>query len=100
MPDQFDMFVSSAHAGVRKPDPKAYELAVRELDRVSREKGMGGVEAGDVLFLDDIGVNLKWAKKCGLRTIKVDLGRTKEAVKKLEDQTGVKLLDDGDRAKL
>jgi hypothetical protein len=51
-----------------------------------------------VLFLDDIGVNLKWARMGGLRTIKVDLGRTKEAVKELEEQTGVVLLED--RARL
>ncbi|KAH7132254.1 HAD-like domain-containing protein [Dendryphion nanum] len=92
--DCFDLFLSSAHIGVRKPDPKAYELAVRELDKVAREKGLGGVTAGDVLFLDDIGVNLKWARKSGLRTIKVDLGRTKEAVRELENQTGESLLDD------
>lgn len=92
--DCFDVFISSAHVGVRKPDPAAYELAVKEMDRVSREKGMGGVSAGDVLFLDDIGVNLKWARKGGLRTIKVNLGRTKDAVRELEEQTGMKLLDE------
>ncbi|KAF2867646.1 hypothetical protein BDV95DRAFT_621997 [Massariosphaeria phaeospora] len=29
----FDVFISSAHVGVRKPDARAYEMAVRELDR-------------------------------------------------------------------
>jgi hypothetical protein len=76
----FDVFISSAHVGVRKPSPEAYALAVRELDRIGRERGMGVIEARDVLFLDDIGVNLKWARKGGMRTIKVDLGRTREAV--------------------
>lgn len=71
--DWFDIYLSSAHIGVRKPDPEAYELSVRELSRVSQEKGLGRVEAGDVVFLDDIGVNLKFAKRVGLRTIKVDL---------------------------
>ncbi|KAF2196433.1 HAD-like protein [Delitschia confertaspora ATCC 74209] len=95
----FDVFVSSAHVGVRKPDPRAYELAVREMDKAAREKGdKSGVKAEEVLFLDDIGVNLKWAKKSGLRTIKVDLGKTREAVKELEKQTGLNLL--GDKAKL
>ncbi|KAF2740208.1 HAD-like protein [Polyplosphaeria fusca] len=92
--DCFDVFVSSAHVGVRKPSPEAYQLAVSELDRVARARGVGGVEAGDVLFLDDIGVNLKWARKGGLRTIKVDLGRTREAVEELERQTGMRLLDE------
>ncbi|KAF2014802.1 HAD-like protein [Aaosphaeria arxii CBS 175.79] len=98
--DCFDVFVSSAHVGVRKPDPKAYELAVRELDRVARGKGLGGVTAEEVLFLDDIGINLKWAKKSGLRTIKVNLGETKDAVRQLEEQTGLQLLPDNGRAKL
>lgn len=97
--DCFDVFISSAHVGLRKPDPKAYELAVKELDRVARERGGQGVKAEEVLFLDDIGVNLKWAKKSGLRTIKVDLGRTREAVRELELETRVKLLDE-ERAKL
>lgn len=92
--DCFDIFISSAHVGVRKPDPAAYELAVRECDRISKEKGKGPVKAKEVLFLDDIGINLKWAKKGGLRTIKVDLGKTKIAVEELERQTGLKLLDE------
>jgi beta-phosphoglucomutase-like phosphatase (HAD superfamily) len=91
--DCFDVFISSAHVGVRKPSPEAYELAVREMDRVGRAKGMGSVRAGDVVFLDDIGINLKWAKKGGLRTIKVDLGRTREAVEELERVTGMNLLE-------
>lgn len=95
MPDHFDVFVSSAHAGVRKPDPGAYEIAVRELDRVSRERGKGGVRADEVLFLDDIGANLKGAKVCGLRTLKVELGRTREAVGVLEGLVGVRLLEGG-----
>lgn len=97
--DCFDVFISSAHVGLRKPDPKAYELAVRELSRVAEERGEGKVEAGEVLFLDDIGVNLKWAGKSGLRTIKVNLGRTRDAVLELERETGVRLLEEG-RAKL
>ncbi|KAF2185690.1 HAD-like protein [Zopfia rhizophila CBS 207.26] len=92
--DCFDIYISSAHVGMRKPDPKAYELAVRELDKISRDRGKGGVTAEDVLFLDDIGINLKWAKKSGLRTIKVDLGKTKDAVRALEMQVGIKLLDE------
>lgn len=96
--DMFEIFISSAHSGVRKPEPAAYELAVNELSRISQSKGLGKVDPSDVLFIDDIGINLKWAKKGGLRTIKVDLGKTKVAVEELERQTGLKLLDE--RAKL
>jgi hypothetical protein len=96
----FDVFISSAHVGLRKPDPRAYELAVRECNRIAKEKGLSEIKAEDVLFLDDIGVNLKWAKKSGLRTIKVDLGRTKEAVKALEAETGMDLGSGEKKAKL
>jgi hypothetical protein len=100
--DCFDVFISSAHVGIRKPDPEAYKLAIREAERVGREKGIvkGGVEPGDVVFLDDIGVNLKFARQVGLRTIKVDLGRTKDAVRELERVIGMRLLDDGEKSRL
>ncbi|EMD58916.1 hypothetical protein GGP41_000573 [Bipolaris sorokiniana] len=94
----FDIFLGSAAVGVRKPDPEAYKLAVREMDKIAKKKGMGEVTAGDTLFLDDIGINLKFAKKTGLRTIKVNLGKTKQAVMELEEAVGIPLLDE--KAKL
>lgn len=97
----FDVFVSSAHVGLRKPDPKIYQHAVREVDQFARQNasshrgrqlGWGaGVKAGEILFLDDIGANLKGAKQAGFRTIKVNLGRSFEAVAELEQVTGLKL---------
>ncbi|OCK74624.1 HAD-like protein [Lepidopterella palustris CBS 459.81] len=96
--DRFDIFISSAHIGLRKPDARIYELAVRELDRESRRRGGDGVTAADVLFLDDIGANLKGARAVGMRTLKVELGRTEEAVRELERATGLKLL--GEKARL
>lgn len=92
--DQFDTFISSAHVGLRKPDPKIYELAVREMDKESRRRGLGDVNVGDVLFLDDIGSNLKGARAVGMRTLKVDLGKTEAAVRELERATGMKLLEE------
>jgi hypothetical protein len=94
----FDIFLGSAAVGVRKPDPEAYKLSVREMDKIAQKKGLGRVTAEDTLFLDDIGINLKFAKKTGLRTIKVNLGQTKDAVKELEDQVGIPLFDE--KAKL
>ncbi|RMZ70708.1 HAD-superfamily hydrolase subfamily IA variant 3 [Pyrenophora seminiperda CCB06] len=90
----FDIFLGSAAVGVRKPDPKAYKLAVREMDEIAKQRGMGGVTAGETVFLDDIGINLKFAKKTGLRTIKVDLGKTRDAVLELEKAVGIPLLND------
>ena len=97
----FDVFISSAHVGVRKPDPRMYALAVQRVDEFAkthaheeRARGLGwesGADPGDILFLDDIGENLKAAKKSGFGTIKVPLGRAYEAVDELEKVTGMKL---------
>jgi FMN phosphatase YigB (HAD superfamily) len=102
----FDMFISSAHVGLRKPDPAIYKLALEEVDKFAREnagtrgRGLGwedGVKAEEVLFLDDIGENLKAGKAAGFQTIKVHLGRAFEAVDQLEDVTGLKLAGDHPR---
>ncbi|PYH48435.1 60S ribosomal uL18 domain-containing protein [Aspergillus saccharolyticus JOP 1030-1] len=67
---QFDFFISSAHTGLRKPDQKIYEAALQEMNRIAKEQGRGEVRASDIVFLDDIGENLKGAKKAGMRTLK------------------------------
>jgi FMN phosphatase YigB (HAD superfamily) len=99
----FDVFVSSAHVGLRKPDPKIYELALQEVNKYAKEhaatKGkdlgwVGGIKSEDVIFLDDIGENLRAAKKAGFGTIKVNLGMAYEAVAALEELTGLKLAGD------
>ncbi|MCJ1352133.1 MAG: hypothetical protein MMC33_002117 [Icmadophila ericetorum] len=92
---QFDIFISSAEVGLRKPHREIYELAIKMLDEFDREKrGGSGIKAGDILFLDDIGQNLKMAREVGMRTIKVLLGKTWRAVKELEEATGVELMDE------
>jgi putative hydrolase of the HAD superfamily len=58
----FDVVVESQAVGMRKPDPRIYELACREL----------GVRPPETAFLDDIGANLKSARALGIHTIKVD----------------------------
>ncbi|KAG9232830.1 epoxide hydrolase [Amylocarpus encephaloides] len=97
----FDLFISSAHVGLRKPSPEIYALALKEIDDFSRENASGrggkelgwkdGVKADEILFLDDIGENLKAGKKAGFRTLKVNLGRAFEAVDELEKVTGLKI---------
>ncbi|OTB15035.1 hypothetical protein K445DRAFT_318408 [Daldinia sp. EC12] len=103
----FEVFVSSAHVGLRKPDPKIYQHALNEVDKYARlhaDEGRGrslgwteGVKPDDVIFLDDIGENLKAAKALGFRTIKVPLGKSFEAVDELEAITGLKLAGDHPR---
>jgi putative hydrolase of the HAD superfamily len=57
----FDVVIESAVVGLRKPDPRIYELALSTL----------GVDANDTVFLDDLGINLKPARAMGMTTIKV-----------------------------
>ena len=58
----FHVFIESSRVGLRKPDPRIYQLTCREL----------GVEPAQTAFLDDIGRNLKSARALGMTTIKVD----------------------------
>src|SRR5262249_39446588 len=57
----FDVVVESAVEGLRKPDPRIYELVWERRD----------VLASEAVFLDDLGVNLKPAREMGMATIKV-----------------------------
>jgi putative hydrolase of the HAD superfamily len=59
--DLFDVVIQSAVVGLRKPDPRFYLLACRELE----------IEPSAAVFLDDLGVNLKPARQLGMQTIKV-----------------------------
>src|SRR5207302_1752379 len=58
----FDVVVESSRVGIRKPDPRFYELACDSL----------GVQPVEAVFLDDLGQNLKPARAMGMTTIKVD----------------------------
>ena len=93
----FSVFIASAEVGLRKPHPEIYELAIKRLDKFDREKGESGITAQDIVFLDDIGQNLKAAKDTGMRTIRVQLGKTWRAVKELEGVIGVELMDERTR---
>jgi hypothetical protein len=90
----FEVFISSAHVGMRKPERRVYELAVQEIQKLGTERAER-IEPGDILFLDDIGGNLKAAREVGMRTIKVTLGRVRDAVKELEGQVGISLIEEG-----
>ena len=72
----FDAVLESRVLGVRKPDPRFYELAC---DAV-------GVRPDESVFLDDLGVNLKPARALGMHTIKVT--DPDEALAELERVTG------------
>ena len=58
---RFHHVVESSKAGVRKPEPRFYELACELAD----------VKPVECVFLDDLGINLKPAAAMGMTTIKV-----------------------------
>ncbi len=57
----FDHVIESSKAGVRKPDPRIYQMMCEAL----------GVDPRACVYLDDLGVNLKPAREQGMVTIKV-----------------------------
>ena len=59
--DLFDLVVESSRIGIRKPEPEFYTYACEQL----------AVAPTQVVFLDDLGINLKPARVLGMRTIKV-----------------------------
>ena len=69
----FDFVFESSKENVRKPDPKFYQLACKR----------GKVNPNEVIFLDDLGINLKPAKALGMKTIKVV--RAEDALQDLQD---------------
>lgn len=93
----FEVYVASAEVGMRKPSRDIYEVAIKRLDEFDREQGGSGITAKDIIFLDDIGENLKMGKTVGMRTIKVQLGKTWRAVKELEEELGMELMDERTR---
>jgi putative hydrolase of the HAD superfamily len=76
----FDALVESRVVGMRKPDPRIYQLVCRRL----------GVEPSQAAFLDDIGTNLKPAKALGMHTIKVV--EPEQALRELGTLVGFDLL--------
>lgn len=75
----FDHVIESAKTGIRKPDPRIYEMMCEAL----------GVKPAACVYLDDLGVNLKPARAMGMVTIKVESGP--QAIAELEAATGMAL---------
>ena len=75
----FDVVIESSLVGVRKPDPRIYEMACEAL----------GVAPTAAVYLDDLGVNCKPARALGMTTIKVT--STDQALADLETAVGFSL---------
>ena len=59
---RFDHVIESSKAGVRKPDPRIYQMMCSAL----------GVEPAACIYLDDLGINCKPAAALGMAAIKVE----------------------------
>lgn len=57
----FECVIESSKLGMRKPDPRIYQYACERM----------GVRPEEVVYLDDLGINLKPARALGMTTIKV-----------------------------
>ena len=77
----FEVIVQSSVEGVRKPEPAFYERALERL---------GGLAPTEVVFLDDLGVNLKPARAMGMTTIKV--GDPVVALRELQELVDLELV--------
>ena len=58
---EFERVVESSQLGLRKPDPRIYQHACELM----------AVAPAEVVYLDDLGINLKPARQLGMTTIKV-----------------------------
>ena len=59
--DLFDFIFESKEIGLRKPDQAFYDYVLEKVNTSPEE----------IIFLDDLGINLKPAKAMGITTIKV-----------------------------
>ncbi len=69
----FDHLLESSKVGVRKPEPRIYEMMLEALSLPARA----------CVFLDDLGVNLKPPQAMGMATIKVPFGDVAPAIREL-----------------
>ncbi len=76
---RFEHVIESSKAGVRKPDPRIYQMMCEKL----------GVEPGECIYLDDLGINCKPAAQLGMHAIKVTSGE--QALADLSAVLGVPL---------
>ena len=75
----FDHLIESSKVGLRKPDPRIYQMMCDALN----------VVPSACVYLDDLGGNCKPARAMGMTTIKVESGP--QAIAELERATGMTL---------
>jgi putative hydrolase of the HAD superfamily len=76
---RFEHVIESSKAGVRKPDPRIYQMMCDALS----------VKPEHCIYLDDLGINCKPAAVLGMHAIKVTSGE--QAIKELSDILNLQL---------
>lgn len=76
---RFEHVIESSKAGVRKPDPRIYQMMCENL----------GLEPAACIYLDDLGINCKPAAQLGMHAIKVTSGQ--QALADLSGVLGLRL---------
>ena len=61
---RFDHVIESSKVGIRKPDPRIYQMMCDAL----------GIQSAECIYLDDLGINCKPAAAIGMAAIKVTSG--------------------------
>jgi epoxide hydrolase-like predicted phosphatase len=105
--DYFDFVVESCRIGLRKPDQSIYQKACQLLQvepkQVTTHITIDHSDAitivtMQVVFLDDLGVNVKAARSMGMNTIKVN--SQEQALKELSQQLDLDLVAITHKSKL
>ncbi|HTK61105.1 MAG TPA: HAD family phosphatase [Pseudonocardia sp.] len=73
----FEFVIDSSEVGMRKPEPRIFQLALDKL----------GVAPGEAVMLDDIAVNVEAARSLGMHAIHVG-ARAEEALAELDELLG------------
>jgi putative hydrolase of the HAD superfamily len=76
---RFDHVIESSKVGIRKPDPRIYQMMGEAL----------GVDLAQCIYLDDLGINCKPAAALGMHAIKVTSGA--QALSELAAALGIDL---------
>lgn len=71
--EMFDVFIDSSEVGMRKPEKRIYELALKMGSEKLVADGKSVLKGENVVMLDDLGINLKTASDLGMKTIRAPL---------------------------
>ncbi|CAD5215535.1 unnamed protein product [Bursaphelenchus xylophilus] len=78
--EKFDVIVESCRVGLRKPDPKIFDIVLQKLN----------LKPNECVFIDDLPNNVEGASKLGINAIQMVDGNEDLVLNKLSSYTGIK----------